>query len=128
LGFNGVVLPKERLAALASDRRQTPLRQADQKHRVLWSTSAARGSFALVPSNDLKQPGRSVSEPYGTVPGDRMVADVWLQMLWMPVPSRCDGHHKMAGSAPMSGHGTSATSGDVRFRAAVERQADIGHA
>jgi hypothetical protein len=67
---------REGLAALASDRRQTPLGGADQKHRVLWSTSAARGSFALVPSNDLKQPGRSVSEPYGTVRGDRMVADV----------------------------------------------------
>ena len=35
-----------------------------------------------------------------------MRATVWLQMLWMPVPSRCDGHHKMVGSAPMSGHGT----------------------
>jgi hypothetical protein len=76
LGFNGVVLPKEGLAALASDRRQTPLGQADLKHRVLSFTSAARGSFALVPSTDLKQPGRSVSEPYGTVSGDRMVEDV----------------------------------------------------
>jgi hypothetical protein len=28
-------------------------------------------------------------------------ATVWLQILWMPVPSRCDGHHKMVGCAPV---------------------------
>ena len=31
-------------------------------------------------------------EPDGTVR-----ATLWLQMLWMPVPSRCDGHHKNDG-------------------------------
>jgi hypothetical protein len=52
-------------------------------------------------------------------------ATVWLQMLWMPVPSRCDGHHEMVGSAPMSGHGTKRTYRDVCYLAAFEGKADI---
>ena len=54
----------EGLAALASDRRQTPLGEADQKHRVLWSTSAARASSGAF------EPGASLNA-CGTAPQQR---------------------------------------------------------